>query len=90
MQRCVVEGLKGGDRDHNTAELKRVLAAGEESNAKRHTVVLNAGMGLYVYDVASTTEDGVRQAREALNSGKATEKLEQWMHVSNQVLEVDR
>ena len=34
--------------------IRKVLAAGESSNAKRDSVVLNAGVALYVYGSAKT------------------------------------
>ncbi len=85
VPRCTVEDLKGGDREHNAAELRKVLAAGEESNAKRDSVVLNAGMALYVYGSTSTVEEGIKLAREALNAGKGIDTLDKWIKVSNEV-----
>ena len=85
VPRCVVEDLKGGDREHNAAELKKVLSGGEESNAKRDSVVLNAGMALYVYGSASSIEEGVKLARDTLNAGKAAQRLEDWVKASNEV-----
>ena len=85
VPRCTVEDLKGGDREHNAAELRKVLAAGEESNAKRDSVVLNAGMALYVYGSTSTVEEGIKVAREALNAGKGIDTLDKWIKVSNEV-----
>jgi anthranilate phosphoribosyltransferase len=53
VPRCTVEDLKGGDRDRNAQEMRDVLSAGDHTNSKRDSVVLNAGMGLYVYDVCT-------------------------------------
>lgn len=82
VPRCTVEDLKGGDRDRNAQEMRDVLSAGDHTNAKRDSVVLNAGMGLYVYDLVDSIEEGIKAAREALNSGKATEKLNLWIEVT--------
>ena len=85
VPRCVVGDLKGGDRTHNAAELRKVLRGGDETDAKRDSVVLNAGMALYVYDLTSSIEDGVKLARDTLNAGKAVAKLEDWIIASNEV-----
>jgi anthranilate phosphoribosyltransferase len=77
-----VEDLKGGDRDRNAQEMRDVLSAGDHTNAKRDSVVLNAGMGLYVSELVDSIEEGIKAAREALNSGKATEKLNLWIEVT--------
>ena len=46
-------------RDQNAEELRKVLRGGDETDAKRDAVVLNAGMALYVYDLASSIKRGL-------------------------------
>ncbi len=48
-----------------------------EHGAARDIVILNAGVGLYAANVASTMIDGMRLAREAIESGAAKAKLAQ-------------
>jgi anthranilate phosphoribosyltransferase len=42
-------------------------------------------MGCYVYGLADTIEDGCKLARDALVSGKATDLLQKWIKVSQQI-----
>ncbi len=74
--------LKGGGPEENAEKFKQVLLGGDETDAKRDAIVLNAGMGCYVYGIADSIEDGCKLARETLVSGKATEVLEKWIEVS--------
>lgn len=59
------------------ALLRTVLA--NEAGAARDIVMLNAGVALYAANVASTMADGIALAREALASGAAQAKLEQFI-----------
>jgi len=59
------------------ALLRSVLT--NEPGAARDIVMLNAGVALYAANVAVTMAGGVALAREALASGKAKAKLEQFI-----------
>ncbi len=72
--------LKAQNRDMSLAILRRVLA--NEAGPARDIVLLNAGAALYAADVADSLADGVERAREALASGRAAEKLEQFVQVT--------
>lgn len=85
IPRCVIGDLKGGDADENAQALKDVLAGGEHTNAKRDSVLLNAGVGMYVYGLAESIEDGVALARKTLFSGAASRKLEEWIAVTQAI-----
>jgi anthranilate phosphoribosyltransferase len=50
-----------------------------ESGPARDIVVLNAGVGLYAANVASSIGDGITLAREAITSGKAAAKMAQFV-----------
>eukprot|EP01035_Chromulina_nebulosa_P019205 gene19205-25055_t len=85
IPRCTIEDLKGGDADENAQALRDVLAAGEYTNAKRDSVILNAGFGVYVYGLADSIEKGIDIARETLYSGKAEIKLKQWIDTTQSI-----
>lgn len=85
VPRCTIEDLKGGDADENAQALRDVLAGGEYTNAKRDSIILNAGFGLYVYDAADSIEKGIEMARSVLYSGKAIQKLNEWISISTQL-----
>lgn len=88
IPRCNIEDLRGGSPSENAEEFRKVLLGGDERNAKRDSIVLNAGVGCYVYGLVNTISDGCKLARETLNSGKATEKLKQWIECSQAVASV--
>ena len=79
IQRCKVEDLRGGDAQENAAELRDVLRSGTHSNAKRDAVVLNAGVGVYVYGLTGSIEEGIALARKVLESGAAIRTLDKWI-----------
>jgi anthranilate phosphoribosyltransferase len=82
IRRCVVEDLKGGDKTQNAEELKTVLEPGSHTNAKRDSIVLNAGVGCYVYGQARSIKEGIKLARRTLEDGGGWEKLDDWIETS--------
>lgn len=82
IPRCKVEDLRGGGPVENAEEFRKVLLGGDHTNAKRDSIVLNAGVGCYVYGKTKTIPEGCALAREVLNSGKATDKLKEWIESS--------
>ena len=68
-----VGDLAGGSAAENAALLERLLAG--ESGPRRDVVLLNAGAGLLVAGRASTLEEGLAQAREAIDRGSAAAVL---------------
>lgn len=85
IERCKVEDLRGGGPEENAQEFRKVLLGGEEMNAKRDSICLNAGVGCYVYGLTDTIEEGVALAKKTLQSGKATEVLENWIKSSQEI-----
>jgi anthranilate phosphoribosyltransferase len=63
--------------EQSKALLRSVLD--NEPGAARDIVILNAGVALYAANVAATMAGGVELAREALASGKALAKMEQFV-----------
>lgn len=51
----------------------------------RDIVILNAGVGLYAANVASSIQEGITQARAAVESGAARAKLDQLMAASQRL-----
>ena len=77
----------GGDEAENAQALRDVLAGGAQSDAKRDAVVLNAGVGLYVYGLAASIGDGVALARRVLESGAAVTLLDKWIAKTQALVE---
>lgn len=76
-----ISALAGGDAQENARILQRLLS-GEEKGARRDASLLNAGAVLVVGGKASTLQEGVDLAREALDAGRAHQKLNQLIHAS--------
>lgn len=82
MARATLEDLKGGDGTAN-AQITKDILSGREKGAKRDIVLLNAGATLYVGGVADSIEAGIRLAAQTIDSGKATEILNNLVTLSN-------
>lgn len=82
FERAEKGALTGGTPAEN-AEITLAILKGEEKGAKRNAVALNAGAALYVAGKADTFEKGVRLAEEMIDSGKALEKLNKFIELSN-------
>ena len=84
--------LLGGDPEHNAAIARRVLAG--EGGPVRDIVLLNAAAGLVSYDLARNPAEvqvsiierfrtKLAVAGEAIDSGAALRKLEEWVAATN-------
>jgi anthranilate phosphoribosyltransferase len=77
LRRHPPESVPGGDPTENAA-ITRAILAGEEG-AARDLAVLNAGAAIYAGGGAESLHAGVVAAQEAIDSGAASEKLEQFV-----------
>ncbi len=81
------DALRGGDRVHN-AQVARDLLAGAAAPAVRDAVVLNAAAAVAAYDgldgrnFDDAIAYGIDEARAAIDSGAAADKLERWIEAS--------
>ena len=80
---CQKADLVGGTPEEN-AQITRNILSGQNKGPKRQAVCLNAGAALYVAGSVETIEAGVRLAEYLIDSGKAMEKLQQFVEASNQ------
>ncbi len=76
--------LVGGDAIAN-AEITRGVLDGSITGAKRDIVLLNAAVALLVDQKVNSTEEGIEMAKDVIDSGKAIEKLNQIIKVSNEI-----
>jgi anthranilate phosphoribosyltransferase len=74
IPRAGVADLQGGDARESAATLEGILA-GKITGAKRDMAVANAGAGFVVAGLAYDLKDGIKLAREQIESGRALEKL---------------
>ena len=76
-----VDDLKGGDVKTNAAIITDILCG--RQGPHREIVVANVGVSLVVAGLASTFREGADLAREAIDSDRAREKLEQLIQLSH-------
>jgi len=80
FSRVSIASLSGGPPQESAAIIRRVL--GGEKGPQRDIVLINAAAALVAGDLAENLEQGVRIAAEAIDSGKALEKLEGLIKIS--------
>lgn len=78
--RCEKADLVGGTPQENAAMARRILEG--EQGPKADAVILNAGAAIHIAKGCSI-EEGIVQARKAIESGKALAQLEKFIELSN-------
>jgi anthranilate phosphoribosyltransferase len=73
--------LRGGDAETNAAIVRSVLDGA--LGPPRDIVLLNAGAALFIAGRASSVRDGIGQAAEAIDSGRAKQVLAQLVTLSH-------
>jgi anthranilate phosphoribosyltransferase len=76
--------LIGGDVAENVAITRAIL--GGEQGPRRTVTLMNAGAGIYAADAAESFAEGIAIAADAIDSGKALEKLEQLISVTQELV----
>ncbi len=76
FNRCKKEELAGGSPKENAAAVIAILKG--EQGPKRDAVLMNAGAAIHIATGCSI-EEGIRQAEEAISSGKALAQLEKFI-----------
>ncbi len=79
--------LLGGDLEENVRILKAILTG--EPGPKRDIVLLNAAYALYIAEKAKTIPEGLDLAKESIDSGKASMKLQQLIEFTNRINKVN-
>ncbi|RMF56701.1 MAG: anthranilate phosphoribosyltransferase [Calditrichaeota bacterium] len=75
-----VEKLRGGDPEQNKKILLDVLKG--KPGPARDVTVLNAAAALKIAGVVENIKEGIQKAEEALDTGKAMEKLQAMIEIS--------
>ena len=81
FKRCRKADLVGGDAYEN-AQITIDILSGRERGAKRDAVVLNSAMSLYIGG-KGTLPECVELAKATIDSGRAYQKLQQLIELSN-------
>jgi len=69
-----LDELRGGDAPENAGYVEGILS-GQIQGAKRNLTLVNAGGGFVVAGLCKDMSEGIARAREAIDSGRALEKL---------------
>jgi anthranilate phosphoribosyltransferase len=80
LPRAPAEVIRGGTPEENAAVLREILRGAR--GPVRDVVVLNAAAALMAADAAKDLEAGARLAAEAIDSGVAAKKLEDWLEMT--------
>ena len=75
------QGNRGGDPAENAAITRAILDG--EKGYRRNAVLLNAGAAIYISGKAASLAEGVKLAAEAIDSGAAKAKLEEFAAKTN-------
>ena len=84
LRRCALQELVGGTPEGN-AQISKDILTGKEKGPKRDIVVMKAGMSLYLGKDGISLEEGIQMAQDILDSGKAYEKLQEFVKLTNEV-----
>ncbi len=85
LKRARIEDIAGGDVLENAAHIRHILEGA--NGARSDAVLLNAGFVAVLADRAPDPAQGVRLAREAIESGKAAALLEDLRETSRRLAE---
>jgi anthranilate phosphoribosyltransferase len=81
LKPATAKEIKGGNKEES-AQLMRELLAGKKQGAYLDMVLLNAAGVFKITGKASSWEEGIELGREVINTGKALEKLEALIEIS--------
>jgi anthranilate phosphoribosyltransferase len=74
LESAALEAIAGGDPRHNASVTREILQG--EAGPQRQVALMNAGAAIYVGGGAVNLNDGVEQARRAVDDGAAFDVLE--------------
>lgn len=77
------EDIVGGTPEEN-AQITRDILSGKITDTRRTIVLMNAGAAIYVGGKADTIAEGVKMAAEIIDSGKALDRLNKFVELSNE------
>ncbi len=83
FERADKSELVGGTPAENALITRKVLEG--EKSARRNAVLLNSAAAVYTAGKTETLEEGVKLAAELIDSGKALQKLEEFIRRSNEI-----
>lgn len=82
------DDLRGGDPNANATSMRNILSG--QTGPVTDAVVLNSGAALVAGDVADSLADGIELARASISDGKATDKLDAMIALTQQLADTAR
>ena len=82
LKRCSKKDLAGGSPEENAAITREILSG--KKGPGRDAVVLNAAAALSIAKENLSMKEGVALAEELIDTGKAKEKLETFIRITNE------
>jgi anthranilate phosphoribosyltransferase len=76
-----LDALLVRNADESASRLETILS-GESQGLDRETLLVNAAVAAWTHGTATSLDDGLGRAREALDSGKALAQLRKWQKFS--------
>lgn len=86
LKKHPIEALAGGDANTNAEIIKSVFNG--EKGARRDIILANAGACFYLSDLCSTLQEGVKMAAAVIDSGKAKQKLQDLINITEELSHV--
>jgi anthranilate phosphoribosyltransferase len=83
LEPAPLEGIAGGDPQHNASVTRQILEG--EGGPHRDVAILNAGAAIYVGGGAVNLNDGVEQARKAVDDGAAFDVLNRLVSLTSEL-----
>ncbi|MFP4466170.1 MAG: anthranilate phosphoribosyltransferase [Candidatus Goldiibacteriota bacterium] len=77
-----LEAIAGGSPEEN-AEIITEIFSGQRKDAYYDALVFNGGIALYTADAAADIKEGIRAAKDIIDSGKAALKMNEFVECSN-------
>jgi anthranilate phosphoribosyltransferase len=84
LSTATLEDLRGGETAQESAGMLRAVLDGSPG-PKRDMVLLNSGAALTAAGLTQDIQDGIKKAAQIIDSGKATRRLEQLIHLSRKL-----
>lgn len=81
FKRATIKDIEGGYAQDNAEIIRNILKG--EKGYKRDIVLLNSAAALYVGKKVESLEEGISLAKDMIDSGKAYEKLEAFVELTN-------
>jgi anthranilate phosphoribosyltransferase len=83
LARATLADVQGGDPAFNAGVIRGIFE-GRDTGPRRDFLVLNNAFALYVAGAAASPEEGLKQAADNIDSGRALAKLEEFAAASQQ------